>query len=110
RGPRARGRRAGAGGPGRRAQPDGRRTPAERHRLPGRRGAARRGARAPGAPSVPAGEPRPSDIAYLAGGARLAVYSSLGALRAAGAVEAAPGGTVAVTGPPPARARGLHRA
>jgi uncharacterized protein (TIGR04222 family) len=62
------------------------------------------------APSLTAGEPRPGDIAYLAGGESLAVYSSLGALRAAGAVEAAPGGTVAVTGLPPAGASDLDRA
>jgi uncharacterized protein (TIGR04222 family) len=62
------------------------------------------------APSLTAGEPRPSDIAYLAGGARLAVYSSLGALRAAGAVEAAPGEKITVTGLPPAGASDLDRA
>jgi uncharacterized protein (TIGR04222 family) len=52
----------------------------------------------------------PEQVAYLHDGPSLAVYTSVGGLRAAGAVGAAPGGALAQTGPMPAGATPLDRA
>lgn len=52
----------------------------------------------------------PQQVAYLNGGDKLAVYSSLAGLRAAGAIEVAAGRTLTTAGPMPAGATPLDQA
>lgn len=52
----------------------------------------------------------PVEAAYLNGGDRLAVYTSLGGLRGAGAIGTGPDKLLAATGPMPAGATGLDQA
>lgn len=52
----------------------------------------------------------PQQVAYLNGGDKLAVYSSLAGLRAAGAIEVGPGRTLVTSGPMPAGATPLDQA
>jgi uncharacterized protein (TIGR04222 family) len=52
----------------------------------------------------------PQQVAYLGGGARLAVYTAIGGLRAAGAIGAGPGRTLVQTGPLPSGVTPLDRA
>jgi uncharacterized protein (TIGR04222 family) len=59
---------------------------------------------------LPATQLTPQQAAYLNGGNRLAVYASLGGLRAAGAVDMAPGRTLTTSGPLPAGATPLDQA
>lgn len=55
-------------------------------------------------------EPRPAEVAQLNGGPRLAVLTALGALRAAGSVEATDDGHLHALEPPPATIGPLARA
>lgn len=52
----------------------------------------------------------PQQVAYLNGGDRLAVYTALGGLRAAGAIGSGPGRTLTQTGPLPSGVTPLDRA
>jgi uncharacterized protein (TIGR04222 family) len=52
----------------------------------------------------------PQQVAYLNGGEKLAVYSSLAGLKGAGAIEVAPGRTLTASGPMPAGATPLDQA
>jgi uncharacterized protein (TIGR04222 family) len=63
-----------------------------------------------GAAKVQLSQLGPQQVAYLNGGDRLAVYSSLGALRGAGVVGVAPDNTLAPTAPMPAGVTPLDQA
>lgn len=63
-----------------------------------------------GPPGAPANQLGAQQVAYLNNGERLAVYTSLGGLRAAGALGSGPGGTLAQTGPMPMGATPLDTA
>src|SRR5688500_6620360 len=52
----------------------------------------------------------PQQVAFLNGGDKLAVYSSLAGLRGAGAIEVAPGRTLTTSGPMPVGATPLDQA
>lgn len=52
----------------------------------------------------------PQQVAFLNGGEKLAVYSSLAGLKGAGAIEVAPGRTLTTSGPMPAGATPLDQA
>src|ERR1700753_4465139 len=52
----------------------------------------------------------PQQVAYLNGGDKLAIYASMGGLRAAGALSTGPGRTLVQSGPPPAGGTPLDNA